>query len=462
MLSRFRSPPLSVFLTGLPTMLSRRSFSPSSISFPSSRRVRSRPGEMRRANGRRELQVLADGEVLVERVLLRDVADVALKHIEVFVKRAVVQEHLALRRLKLAAQDFHERALAGTARAHHADELAAIYREGNPFERDLGIGEAMVDVDHFERPNDVAFFFDDSFGKIAAQKLADIDPDGIAVLKGRGRAHRSFTHEDRSVGVDHFQRADALVVIAKNFQEHVAARPGREQNVVFLEHARVVRNEIFRLRSLELEPATHGPGAPAQVDQVHLAVVMKNDPIFQGRFDRRAGLQFHAVEHSVHVAERFHPHLQAEGDFERGFARTRALQLHFVCVLVHAHEDLRQGNVFLRVEIGGELLVSEELVADKDALSGINPAETSAQERPAPHRDRLAGVVLEQDQIVITKGEEPIIPAQTFQDHVGRAVGPKGKRFQRRRAALVNGAVGIFGRIQLINDIDRLRRHAEL
>src|SRR5450631_4844329 len=139
---------------------------------------------MRRANRRGELQVLSNRKMLVESILLRDVTDVALEQIEVFVERPIVQEDLSLRRLKLAAQDLHERALSRAARAHHADELAAIDREGNSFERDLGIGEAMVDVHHFERPNNVALFFDDSFGEITAQKLSDVDADGIAVLEG--------------------------------------------------------------------------------------------------------------------------------------------------------------------------------------------------------------------------------------------------------------------------------------
>ena len=141
------------------------------------------------------------------------------------------------------------------------------------------------------RANDVALFLDDAFGKIAAQKLADIDADGVAILKRRGALRTgSFADHDRPVGLDHFQRADALVVIAENFQQHVAARAGRKQNVILLEQARVVRNEIFRLRRLELEPAAHGAGAPAQIDQVHLAVVVKNDPVFERRFDLRAGL----------------------------------------------------------------------------------------------------------------------------------------------------------------------------
>src|SRR5216110_3242911 len=132
-------------------------------------------GKVRGADRRRELEVLADGEMLVERVFLRDVTDVALELIEVFVERAIVQQHLPLARLKLASEHFHERAFAGAARAHHANQLAAIHRERNAFESDLVVAESMRDVHHFERANDVAFFLDDALGKIAAKKLADID-----------------------------------------------------------------------------------------------------------------------------------------------------------------------------------------------------------------------------------------------------------------------------------------------
>ena len=74
MLSRFRSPPLSVFFTGLPTMLSRRSLRPSSISLPSRRRVRSRAREVRGADRGGELEIFPDRQVLVESVVLRNVS----------------------------------------------------------------------------------------------------------------------------------------------------------------------------------------------------------------------------------------------------------------------------------------------------------------------------------------------------------------------------------------------------
>ena len=63
---------------------------------------------------------------------------------------------------------------------------------------------------------------------------------------------------------------------------------------------------------------------------------------------------------------------------------------------------------------------------------------------------------------MITEGEKAIIPRQAFQSHVSCAVRAEGKRFERRRAPLINRSVGIFRSIQLINDVDRLRSHAEL
>src|SRR4051794_1508666 len=300
---------------------------------------------MGRADGRGELEVFPNGQVLVEGVFLRDVTDVTLQQIQIFVERAVVKEDLPLGRLELAAEHFHQGALARAARAHHANELAAIDREGNAFQADLVVPKAVGDVHDFERANDVPLFLDDALRKIAAEELANIDPDGVAVREwGRG-ANRGFAHEDRPIRVDHFQGADALVVIAKNFEQNVTAGSGGEEDVVFLEHARVIRDEVFRLRGLELETTAHGTGPPAQIDQVHLAVVMENDAVLEHRLDRRARFEFCAVEDGVDVAQRLDPDLQSKGDFERGLPRPGALQLYFIGVLVNADKNLRERNI---------------------------------------------------------------------------------------------------------------------
>src|SRR6267143_67665 len=111
--------------------------------------------------------------MLVERVLLRNITDVFLELVQVWIERSTIQKNLAARWLKLSGQHPEQRALARTARAHHADQLAATQRKCNSFESRIAAGETVRHLAHFERANDVALFFDDALGKIAAQKLPD-------------------------------------------------------------------------------------------------------------------------------------------------------------------------------------------------------------------------------------------------------------------------------------------------
>ena len=84
---------------------------------------------MRRANRGRELQILADGQVLIERVFLRNVADVFFEIVQVWIERATIQKNLPARWLKLSGQNAEQRAFSGTTRAHHTNELAARERK---------------------------------------------------------------------------------------------------------------------------------------------------------------------------------------------------------------------------------------------------------------------------------------------------------------------------------------------
>src|SRR6266849_2581278 len=179
---------------------------------------------MRRANRGSELQVLTNREMLIEGVLLRDVADVAFELIEIGIERLAIEQDLTTGWFELTAEHFEQRAFAATARTHDADEFAAIEREGNAVETDFTVTETMADVAHLEATNDVAFLFDDALGKIAAQELPNVDADGVAVFQRRDRAHGSFPYHDGPIRFDHFENADALIVIAQNFEQHVATR----------------------------------------------------------------------------------------------------------------------------------------------------------------------------------------------------------------------------------------------
>src|SRR5215467_4362208 len=137
---------------------------------------------MRGANRSGELQILADGQMLIERVLLRDITDVALELVQIGIKRLIIEQDLAAGRLKLAGQHFQQRTLPTTACAHHAYQFAAHHIERNSFQSDISTAEAMGHLAHLERANDVALFLDDALRKIASQELTDVDSNGVAIL----------------------------------------------------------------------------------------------------------------------------------------------------------------------------------------------------------------------------------------------------------------------------------------
>ena len=119
--------------------------------------------------------------------------------------------------------------------------------------------------------------------------MADIDSNRIAVFKRRCGAHYSVADHDWAIRLDHFQLTNSLIVIAKNLQQHVATRARGEQNIIGFQPARVIRNQIFRFGSLQLEPATQRPRSPAQIVQIQLGVVAEHDPVFQSSVDLGAG-----------------------------------------------------------------------------------------------------------------------------------------------------------------------------
>ncbi len=84
-------------------------------------------------------------------------------------------------------------------------------------------------------------------------------------------------------GLEHFQLADLLLVVARNLQQHVAAGAGGKQDVVGVEQARVVGNEVLVLAGEELEPSAQGARAAAQLDERQLAVVVEDDLVLQRR-----------------------------------------------------------------------------------------------------------------------------------------------------------------------------------
>ena len=377
MLSRLRSPPLSAFFVALPTTELRRSFSPSSMSLPSMRRERSRGERCGERSAAARDQIFLDGELLVEGVVLRDVGDVAAQGVEFVVERTAVEHDAAAVGPVLPGDGLEQRALAAAARAHDADHLAARDGEVDVVQRRLGRAEGVPQVAHVEHADDVAFFFEDALGEVAAQHLAHVDADEVAVGQPRVVAHGRVADEDRAAGLEHLQLADLLFVVARDFQQHVAARAGGEQDVVGVEQAGVVRDEVLALVGEKLEPAAERAGAAAQVDERQFAVVVEDDLVFERGLDARAALEFDAVEPRVDAPQRRDLHLQPEAHLQHAVARAGALEGDLV-VLVDGQIHLRDGDVFLGVEVRDEFLVGQHALADDHALPLVHAAQRAA------------------------------------------------------------------------------------
>src|SRR6266496_238881 len=399
---------------------------------------------MRRANRRCKQQIFTDGEVFVEGVLLGHITDVLLQDVEILIERLSVEDDISAGWLELTGEHSHQRALSRTARAHDTNELATRDAKRNSLKTNLAFAKTVRDSVHLEGPNDVAFFLDDSFRKVAPQNLSDIDSNRIAVLELRRRAHGVVAHHDRPIRFNDLQNAHALVVVAENLQHDITARARRQQNIVSLESARVIRYEIFRFGSFELEPAAQGASTPAQIAQIHLAVVMENDPVLERGLDLCAGFQSDSVELGIHIPQRLHSHVQSEGNPQRAFTRSRAFQFHFIRLLVHTDENLWERNVLLGVEILRQFLVAEHLIAHQNALAWINSAKTPAHQWSPAHRDVLAAVIFQQNQIVITKRHQVIAFAEVLEYYVCLTVRPERQRFQGGRAMLIDRRVRVL------------------
>ena len=87
--------------------------------------------EVRRTDGRGVTQVFLDGEVVVERVVLRDECDEAFELFEVVVKLLAIEQDLPARGRKPARNGTEQRAFSRAAAAHHAHDVAAVECEAD-------------------------------------------------------------------------------------------------------------------------------------------------------------------------------------------------------------------------------------------------------------------------------------------------------------------------------------------
>src|SRR4029077_18385261 len=101
--------------------------------------------------------------MLVERVFLRDVTDVAFELVQTGIQRLAVQENLAAARLQLAGQNLKERALSASTGSHDTHQFASRDRKRDTIKADFAVAESVRYFAGLHGANNVSLFLDDAF-----------------------------------------------------------------------------------------------------------------------------------------------------------------------------------------------------------------------------------------------------------------------------------------------------------
>ena len=182
--------------------------------------------EMRGADGRGEAEILLDRQLFIEGVVLRDVGDVLKERIKVLIEGALIELHLAGDGRELAGQGAEEGALAATTRSHDTDHLAAINREVQIVECRITATEPTDQIANVQRADDVPLLLDDAVGEVAAEHLAGIDPNGVAIDEIHGSAHRKPTNHDGPVCLKHLHAPCFFLIITGDPKCHLTTDSG--------------------------------------------------------------------------------------------------------------------------------------------------------------------------------------------------------------------------------------------
>ena len=257
-----------------------------------------------------------------------------------------------------------------------------------------------------------------------------------------------------------FHLADFAIVVAGDFQQHIAAGARREKDVVLLQKPRIVRNEVFALGGLEEEASAIGAGSQAQVVEVEFAVVVENDFVFQRGGDLATDIETDAIENGVHIFERLHAHPQSEGDLQARVARAVFFQSDFV-LLVHRDEDLREGHIFLGIEVENEVRIGQHNIVDKHALSCVEACKAARFQGAALNDEGAAAEVFNNDEVAVAVGVQPLVGREVGEHDIVFLLEAEAHHFEGGCAGAVDRGVGFVVSVELVNDIDRLRGHAE-
>jgi hypothetical protein len=97
----------------------------------------------------------------------------------------------------------------------------------------------------------------------------------------------------------------------------------------------------------------------------------------------------------------------------------------------------------------------------KDALAGIKTGETPRLQRPALNDQLTAAEIFHDHEIAIAVGVEPLLSRESGHDDIRALLVAEAHHLEGRGAGAVDRAVGFLVGVELVNDVNRLSRHAE-
>ena len=164
---------------------------------------------------------------------------------------------------------------------------------------------------------------------------------------------------------------------------------------------------------------------------------MENDFVFQRGGDLAADIETDAIENGVHIFERLHAHSQSEGDLQARVARAVFFQSDFV-FLVHRDEDLREGHIFLGVEVENEVRVGEHDIIDQHALPGVEACKAAGLQGAALHDECASAEVFDNDEVAVAVGVQPLVRREVGEHDIIVFLEAEAHHFERRGAGAVD------------------------
>ena len=159
------------------------------------------------------------------------------------------------------------------------------------------------------------------------------------------------------------------------------------------------------------------------------------------------------------ILDRLDAHPEPEGYFQITVATANFFQSDFL--VVDRHKDMGEGDISLGVKIEDKILRCDDLFADQYALTRIDATELRGFQQPTLHDQAFGGEILEDDEIVVPVGQELFPGGEILEGDIALCRITEAQHLQRGYPLVEKFRISLIVGIELIDNVDGLRRHAE-